>query len=661
MDKALAYPVEAMAVDSGSSQPAFFATHGLMSPGIRLFRVIGFPAKAAWVSAAFLVPLLFLCFALWSTASESIDFSAKEQLGLEYARPLLVLIEANQNRRRAATAKADDLAAADKRVQDAFKEVEAMQRRFGGPFRTEDAYKQLLEGHRDVGAKLVRDSAGETFAAHTAVVRAAIALLADVADGSNLTLDPDLDSFYLMNAALFQQTELMENLGQLRGTGNAVLRAGQRAPVQHEALISQLAFAKVHQADFEKAVGRFLEADPSLKSVLDMAPAVAASREFIQLVSQSLLGEALSGEADAFLAKGNNAVALHFQSNKKILDALGRALELRVSKLRNTLRMQLGLATVGVALAVYLLIAFYRVTQGGLAEVARHLNELASGNLTTHPKPWGRDEAAALMNTVASTIQSLRQIVSQVRKGAGEIELASQEVASAAMNLSNRTEEAAARLHKATVAMDQIAATVQRSADTAHGAAEIVTTNADVAERGGRVVNEAVESMGGIRASSNRIADIIGVIDGIAFQTNILALNAAVEAARAGEQGRGFAVVASEVRSLSQRTATAAREVKTLISTSVEQVESGSSVVTQAGSNMQEILGNAGRISSLIEEISGMAASQKGELAEVGVSIQHLDGMTQENAALVEQTAAAAATLNDNAQRLSREVAVFRL
>jgi methyl-accepting chemotaxis protein len=333
----------------------------------------------------------------------------------------------------------------------------------------------------------------------------------------------------------------------------------------------------------------------------------------------------------------------------------------RVDSLHRAMWIKLGTAAAGVTLAIYLLAAFHRVTQGGIAEVARQLQELSRGNLRLRPRPWGRDEIAQLMDTLGSTLDALRRTVGQVRAGAGEIDTASREVAAASMDLSRRTEESAAHLQRTAASMAQIGRTVSQSASSAGSAAGLVGHNAQVAAQGSQVVDAVVQTMGSIQQSSNRIAEILGAIDGIAFQTNILSLNAAVEAARAGEAGRGFAVVAAEVRALAQRSATAAREIRALISASVEQVEGGSRVVGQAGETMGEIVRGANRIRSLIEEISQGTGEQTAGLGEVNQSLERLDAMTQQNAALVEQTAAAAASLSTNAQRLSREMAFFQL
>ena len=273
----------------------------------------------------------------------------------------------------------------------------------------------------------------------------------------------------------------------------------------------------------------------------------------------------------------------------------------------------------------------------------------------------GQDEPARLMRALADMQAALRRLVGQVRESSESIEVASSEVASGNTDLSQRTELAASHLQRTASSMDGLTVTVRQSTDAAHTANQLATSAAAVAARGGEVVSQVVSTMDEINASSKKIADIIGVIDGIAFQTNILALNAAVEAARAGEQGRGFAVVAGEVRNLAQRSAEAAKEIKALIGASVDRVASGSRLVDDAGATMTEIVASVQRVTDIIGEISAASTEQNQGIVEVKGAIGEVDQMTQQNAALVEQSAAAAESLKDQAARLAQVVSTFRL
>jgi methyl-accepting chemotaxis protein len=293
------------------------------------------------------------------------------------------------------------------------------------------------------------------------------------------------------------------------------------------------------------------------------------------------------------------------------------------------------------------------------SEAQEALRRIADGDLCPDAALAGSEEG--LMGEMHRTQQRLRELVTLVQTSADGINTASAEIASGNLDLSNRTEQTAGSLQQAASSMGQLTATVRQSADAARQANQLAAAAAEVAQRGGSVVAQVVSTMDDITASSRKIGDIIAVIDGIAFQTNILALNAAVEAARAGEQGRGFAVVAGEVRSLAQRSAEAAREIKSLIGSSVEKVEGGSKLVSDAGGTMAEIVASVQRVSQIINEITSATAEQSGDIGRINTTVTELDRMTQQNAALVEQSAAAAESLRDQASRLAKVVSVFHL
>ena len=286
---------------------------------------------------------------------------------------------------------------------------------------------------------------------------------------------------------------------------------------------------------------------------------------------------------------------------------------------------------------------------------------VATGDLTSRIEDSGADETGDLLRSLRKMNDSLQDIVVEVRIGTETMSTASSQIASGNLDLSARTEQQASSLEETASSLEELTSTVKQNGDNARQASQLAAAASDVAVKGGSVVSEVVETMGSINASARKIVDIIGVIDGIAFQTNILALNAAVEAARAGEQGRGFAVVASEVRSLAQRSAAAAKEIKTLIGDSVEKVETGSRLVQQAGSTMVEIVASVQRVTNIMGEITVASNEQEAGIDQINRAMSEMDTVTQQNAALVEEAAAAAGSLHDQADALAQVVSVFKV
>ena len=406
------------------------------------------------------------------------------------------------------------------------------------------------------------------------------------------------------------------------------------------------------------------DADPRLKELVTVANAQIAK---------------YAGQADSAIdlasVDANTGVAA-MQGADESFSGLSKTVEAMVQRIeaisvdsaaassarsRQTAWLLAALGLAAAALAVGLSWMMQRRMVKELARASAIAVEVSRGNLQVDTRSERSDEVGQLMRSLGSMTSQLSQSLRTVRQASQSIRIAGTEIANGNLDLSERTEQTASNLQQTASAMEQLTGAVKQSADSARQANQLASSSAEVAARGGVVVSQVVSTMDEINTSSKKIADIIGVIDGIAFQTNILALNAAVEAARAGEQGRGFAVVAGEVRSLAGRSAEAAKEIKGLIGASVERVEAGSRLVADAGQTMQEIVSSVQRVTDIISEITAATAEQSDGIGQVNGSVLKLDQMTQQNAALVEESAAAAAGLRDQATRLADVVAAFRL
>jgi methyl-accepting chemotaxis protein len=425
-----------------------------------------------------------------------------------------------------------------------------------------------------------------------------------------------------------------------------------------------------HQKEMGEVNARILELD-------NLVDAQSATRPLVTRLGTEMQAAQAGYNAafESFKAAGNDPTAGDKAAKGKDRAAVATLNELR-SALTQAETASSEAATSGartatrVALATLVLVSLAamagsiwlsRQISGALQKAVDLADQVAHGNLSTSVQAQGHDEIAALMRSLGSMQDKLAALVGHVRQGSESVANASSEIAQGNNDLSARTEQQAAALQQTASSMAELGATVSHSADNARQANQLAANASSVALRGGEVMGQVVETMKGINDSSRKIADIISVIDGIAFQTNILALNAAVEAARAGEQGRGFAVVASEVRALAGRSAEAAREIKSLIGASVERVEHGSALVDQAGATMNDVVTAIRRVSDIVGEISSATSEQSAGVTQVGQSIAQIDQSTQQNAALVEEMAAAASSLSGQASDLVTSVSTFKL
>jgi len=385
-----------------------------------------------------------------------------------------------------------------------------------------------------------------------------------------------------------------------------------------------------------------------------LRPAIAAMRadDIPQLAS--LVQDALPVLYDKASTASQALIKLQLDVAKQEYDAA-------VARYRIIFGLAIGAIVVGVLFAWALGLALIRGVSRSLRDAVSLSEAVAQGDLTRSVQVRGKDEVASVLQALGAMQHNLVQIVGRVRQGSESVSTASAEIAQGNQDLSARTESQASALEQTAASMEELGSTVKQNADNARQANQLAQSASTVAVQGGEVVAQVVGTMKGINDSARKIHDIISVIDGIAFQTNILALNAAVEAARAGEQGRGFAVVASEVRSLASRSAEAAKEIKQLITDSVQRVEQGSTQVEQAGRTMEEVVASIRRVTDIMGEISAASSEQSAGVSQIGEAVTQMDQATQQNAALVEEMAAAASSLRSQAQDLVQAVAVFKL
>ncbi|AMP01504.1 methyl-accepting chemotaxis (MCP) signaling domain protein [Collimonas arenae] len=388
---------------------------------------------------------------------------------------------------------------------------------------------------------------------------------------------------------------------------------------------------------------------------------IATRTTFLKLVK-----EGKNGEATSVLFNDLRPAQLSYQDTldklinfqSSLMEESGKASESQAGETRmGVLLLSIAATLIGVLVGVLVTRSITRPLRGAVA-IAR---KVADGDLTSTIVVDSTDETGQLLAALKDMNGSLENIISQVRNGTDTIATASGQIASGNQDLSSRTEQQASSLEETASSMEEMTSIVKQNADNANQANRLAISASDVAVRGGEVVSRVVDTMSSIKDSSRKIVDIIGVIDGIAFQTNILALNAAVEAARAGEQGRGFAVVATEVRNLAQRSAGAAKEIKQLIGDSVEKVDAGSDLVNQAGSTMSEIVASVKRVTDIMEEITSASREQDAGIEQINQAIGEMDTVTQQNAALVEEAAAATLSLQEQADNLAQVVRVFKL
>ncbi|HSV70610.1 MAG TPA: methyl-accepting chemotaxis protein [Methylibium sp.] len=608
----------------------------------------------------------------WRTASKELNFVTREAAGTPTMRGLYAAIRVTQEHRGltagalAGNAKAQEARPA--KAQEVDQAIDAVTALLAGA----DGGDPLRERWAD-GMAQWRKLAGEvaagtptgadSFRRHTEIVTAQMAVLGAAMDLYGWSLDPEANTYFTMSATAADGVLLTERLGQLRAVGTRMLTQKALIPDDRAQVGTLVALAADSHDRVRVSLTKAMAADPDFAEQFKtpLAELQKGVTQALELATVELeLAEGPTYDPNAYFATLTGVIKRQFEVNQLGTELIDRRLQARAASVR-TLVVG-GLMACALLALAYGAFAWWmaRATTGGLRSARQAAQAIAAGDLTVGVPQAGRDEVGQLLDALRAMQAKLAQIVAGVRGNAESVATASAQIAQGNNDLSGRTEEQASALQQTAASMEQLGSTVTHNADNARQADQLARSASEVAVQGGEVVGRVVDTMKDINDSSKKIADIIGVIDGIAFQTNILALNAAVEAARAGEQGRGFAVVASEVRNLAQRSAGAAKEIKELISASVDRVAQGTALVDQAGSTMDEVVASIRRVSDIVGEISNASVEQSSGVKQIGEAVTQMDQATQQNAALVEESAAAAESLKSQAQALVDAVAVFR-
>jgi len=503
-----------------------------------------------------------------------------------------------------------------------------------------------------------------SLARHTQLVSAQLSLLEDLTYVTGLELDPDAGSYHLIIASTRDLPRLTERLGRARAKGVAILASQDDKPAERQELIKSLEDIDLYAHDVRNGLNRAQSQqeplDPKLLATIEeAAKALDSASGWIKKVGQAAApGQITTGDYFQGMTQAINA---HYELTDRAWDRVEGLLAQRISSDRRDLMLTIMTVVVAMACAAWIMLSISRTTARTVSDAMKMAQALADGNLTHRANMRSKDEVGQMVGALNRSMGNLETILLGIRDASESVATASAQIEQGNHDLSARTESQASSLQETASSMEEMAASVRSNASTATQANELAAEASFIAMQSSEVFGKVVAKMGAIKESSKKIADINAVIDGIAFQTNILALNAAVEAARAGEQGRGFAVVASEVRSLAQRSATAAREIKGLIATSVETVEEGHDLAGVMADSIERLVDQVQKVSGLMTEIAASSQEQSQGIAQVNQAVSQLDQTTQANAALVEESTAAAGSLRLQAQKLQESVASFTL
>ncbi|AGR72408.1 methyl-accepting chemotaxis protein [Burkholderia pseudomallei] len=635
----------------------------VFGPGMRLMARMKLPRKLVILAALFIVPLVAALYATLAVAWHAYATTQGERDGISILETTQDLLKAVQVRRGAGAsvlagneamrAKFDAASASAGRLAATLKQ----QVRGTDRFDIVAAMDALASEYGKAAAGGLGTSAAALFGSHTDVIHAIFLFEKDLAVASRLGVDPDASNYHLIDSVLFVLPGTAETVGVLRGKGAAALVGGalgeadkRELAVRAGSLAEQMSVIRHHLDRMKDRLGA------GVPDRVDLG-AVAA----FQRAAAALAGGDASIDAKTYFQRGTDAIDALYRVHGTLAQQLRERLAARAHAEQVKVAAILALSVVLVACALYLFVAFAMSTHEDVAQLSDCMRAVGDGDLRARLAVRGGDEFAFIKRRFNALLDVWAQTLTETRRVADSVMVGSQQIAAGNLDLSGRTETQAASLEQTAASMEELTSTVRHNASNASHASTLSAEASERAADTGRIVTHAVSLMTRIHDSSNRMAEIVTVIEGIAFQTNILALNAAVEAARAGEQGKGFAVVAGEVRALAHRSATAAKDVKELIHESIRHVTDGSSLFQRADDAIRSVNASIKSVDTVVSEIAKASEQQSDGIEQVNAAITQMDEVTQRNAALVEESAAASASLREQAEHMGKLVGRFVL